>query len=159
MSSITVERTFDHPRDAVWNALADFGGIYRFHPLVEHSPLNDGPSQGLGAERTCHFYDGNHIQERVVDVQDQQAIEVEIFEGSMPLACANARFELESDQQTSTHLRMTLRYEPKFGVLGRVMDTLMMRRKFTGMMTLLLGALDEHLRTGELIGKDFRPAA
>lgn len=159
MSTTTVYRTLPHNLPAVWEALSDTAGIHRFHPLIERSPLRKGsPATGVGSERTCYFYDGNHIAERVTGSDPLRSIEVEIVEGSMPLRCARARFDLEAGPAASTRVRMTMTYEPKFGVLGRLMDSLVMRRKFTGMMTLLVEALDEHLRTGETIERGFSPA-
>lgn len=159
MSTVSIDRTLDQPLHAVWAAFDDFGGVYRFHPFVERSPLADNtPAEGLGAERVCHFYDGNHVRERVTGRDPLRSLDVEITEGSMPLRCANAHIELHPEG-TGTRVRMTMRYEPSMGVLGKVMDRLMMRRKFAQLLTTVLAALDEHLRTGETIGKGFRPRA
>jgi len=159
MSIVTVSRLIARPRDEVFAALADFGGIHRFHPLVERSPVNaDTKETGLGAERTCHFYDGNHIQERVVEFQQDSVLGVDIYDGTMPLASAAARFVLSSEGD-NTRVEMTMDYTPKFGIVGQAMNALVMKRKFTGMVTLLLAALDEHLRTGEVIGPEWRPSA
>ncbi|MCH9684072.1 MAG: SRPBCC family protein [Deltaproteobacteria bacterium] len=158
MATIQINRTVSHLPEAVWAAFADFGGVHRFHPMVEHSPLHESaPQQGLGAERTCHFYDGNEVQERIVRWTDQQAMEIEVFGGSMPLRDANVRIEL-SPRGNGTTVQISMHYVPKFGVVGRLMDTLMIRRKLSSTLGLLLDALDEHLRTGKPIGPDFAPA-
>ncbi len=49
----TVERraTFEAPRDAVWSALADFDGISRWAPNVDHSCAMTDVSSGVGAVR------------------------------------------------------------------------------------------------------------
>ncbi len=159
MSTLSITRSIAQPRPAVWQALADFGGVHRFHPLVERSPLHEGtPPQGVGAERTCHFYDGNQVQERVVEAQTDRALEIEMFAGSMPIRDARIRFELSATAGNTTEIRTTMRYVPKLGLLGRLMDTLMIRRKLSGTLDLLFDALDEHLRTGEPIGRGFVPS-
>ena len=159
MGSITVQRTVSHSPDIVWPALADFGGIYRFHPLVERSQVHPGtPTTGLGAERTCHFHDGNKIDERVVGFEDGKSLDVEIYEGTMPLKTARARMEIRPAGEGQTAVTMSMEYTPKFGVMGRAMDVLMMNRKFRQILTSVLAALDEHLTTGETIGPKFRPS-
>lgn len=160
MTTVTIERTIDQTLPTVWGAFADFGGVARFHPFVQRSPLGEGtPAQGVGAERVCHFYDGNHVRERVLRSEDMRSMEVEITEGSMPLRSAVALIELSPTSEGQTRVSMSMTYEPKMGVLGKVMDALMMRRKFGQMLGLVLAGLDEHLRTGQTIERDFRPAA
>ncbi len=159
MGTATAERTLPHDPQTVWQSIADFGGIHRFHPLVDKSPINAGaPSTGLGAERTCHFHDGNEIKERVVAFEDGRSLDVDIYEGTMPLASARARLEVIPSPNGRTTVRMSMEYTPKFGVLGKAMDALMMRRKFGSILDSVLAGLDHHLTTGETIGPKFRPS-
>lgn len=159
MSTVTTDRTLDHEPEAVWAALADFGGIYRFHPLVHSSPISPGaPATGVGAERTCHFNDGNHVLERVVEFEEGSHLVVDIVEGSMPLQSARARMEIRPASNGKTTITMRMEYIPKFGLLGKAMDALMLKRKFASILDGVLAALGEHLKTGEVIGPEFKAA-
>lgn len=159
MGTITAERVLSHDPETTWRAIADFGGIHRFHPLVERSPINAGmPSTGLGAERTCHFHDGNAIHERVTAFDEGRSLDVEIYDGTMPLQSAHARMEVIATDSGRAKIRMSMEYTPKFGVLGKAMDALMMRRKFSAILDSVLAGLDHHLSTGETIGPKFRPS-
>jgi len=154
MSEITISRAVSHSVANVWAALDDFSGIHRWSAGVETSPTNPGtPSRGVGAERNCHLYDGNHIQERITQVIDQRRLAIEVFDTSMPLKSADAAFDIEPTSDGGTSLTMTFHYVVKFGLLGKAMDGLMIRRKMTASLNNLLAALDEHLRTGETIDK------
>lgn len=148
------------PRAEVFAVLADTAGIHRFHPFIERSPLHEGtPAQGVGSERTCHFSDGNSVSERVVAFEADTSLRIDIYEGTMPLNAAAAQFTLSDAPGGGTLVQMDMDYTPKFGVLGQAMDALVMRRKFTGMLDLLLAGLDEHLRTGAVIDGSFTGVA
>lgn len=159
MAVITVQRIVNRPLDEVWDALADFGGVYRFHPVVESSPVKVGtPERGEGSERTCTFYDGNTIDERVTAYTDQQSMTVEILRTSMPLKRAVARFDVAPAPQ-GTSVTMTMDFEPRYGPLGWLMAELVMKGQFTKVLDNLLLGLEEHLETGAIIGQDWKPKA
>lgn len=160
MSVVTVSRVVSQPIARVWGALSDIGGVANFHPAVERSPLLDGsPERGVGAARTCHFYDGNSVEEVVLESINEKVLVIEITKGSMPLARAVATIEFTAEDDASTKVDFTMDYTPKWGPVGALMDAMMMRRQFTAMLTKVLGALDVHLDTGEAIGADFEIAA
>lgn len=155
MTVITVEQFVPRPRDEVFALLDDFGSIYRFNPVVETSPVPDGAkATGLGAERTCHFYDGNHIKERVTEHVPGERLVVDIYQGSMPLRHAIATFTL-ADAPNGTLVTMQMDYALKGGVLGKVMDAVMVRRQFAANLAGLLAGLDAHMQTGDEVGKDY----
>jgi hypothetical protein len=148
-----------HSVEHVWAAIEDFGGVHRYSAGVEASPINPGtPAQGVGAERRCALYDGNHIQERVTESIEQRKLSIEIFDTSMPIKSAQASFELKASDDGGCMLSMTMDYVVKFGIVGKAMDALMMERAMTKSLTNLLAALDEHLQTGELIEKGWQAA-
>lgn len=160
MSTLTVSRTLSHAPEAVWPILDDFGAIHRWSAAVESSPINAGtPDRGVGAERNCQLYDGNHIQERVTQVVEGRRLALEVFDSSMPLRSADAVFELAPALSGGTELSMTFTYVVKFGLLGKAMDGLMLRRMMTGSLNRLLAALDEHARTGNAIEQGWAPSA
>jgi uncharacterized protein YndB with AHSA1/START domain len=159
MSTIVVSRELPFSPKKVWKTLADFGGVHRFSAGVEASPINAGtPPTGVGSERNCRLYDGNHIQERITDFVEEERLALEIFDTSMPLERANAMFEVASTQAGCT-VTMTMDYVVKFGIVGRAMDAMMMRRMMTRSLGALLAGLDAHLATGEEIGQGWKPAA
>ena len=160
MAVITVSRETARPLSQVWSTLSDFGGVHRFSAGVETSPINPGtPSSGVGSERTCHLYDGNHIQERVTESIEGQKLGIEIFDTSMPLETAQAAFTLSPTPTGGTTITMTTDYVVKFGPLGKLMDALMMKKMMTANLNGLLAGLDHHLVTGETVGKGWRPGA
>lgn len=156
MSQIQVEHTVHAAQARVWAALADFGGIYRFHPRVERSPLLSEQAQGVGAQRRCEFHDGNQVVERVSAIEQGRSITIDIVEGSMPLARARAKISLEPIDAQRTSVVFDMDYDPKFGWLGKAMDRVMMRAQFKKILGEVLEGLDTHLATGAVIGPDGR---
>lgn len=159
MAAITVSRELASPVPQVWSTLADFGGVHRFSPGVESSPINEGtPASGVGAERTCHLYDGNHIQERVIESVVNERLSIEVFDTSMPIKSADASITLEPTTSGGTRVTMAMEYVVKFGPLGVVMDALMMKRTMTTSLDRLLAGLERHVETGETIAKGWKPS-
>ena len=153
MQSISVSRTVDATVSQTWDAIDDFGCIARFHPLIERSPITNGRSSGVGAERECHFYAGGHIKERVVAVDPERSTEIEFLEfGPFPMTRARARFDLRPADGGRTDVTFTMRYTPKFGPLGVLMAKTVMGVQLRKAIAGLLDGLDAHLRTGRTVG-------
>jgi len=159
MSRISINRTVDASSPEVWEILADFGGVHRFHPLVERSPLLSDNNSGVGATRRCEFYDGKSITERVIDWTEGRSMRVAIIEGDMPMDEAVAELSVRPIEGGRSEVTMTMEYEPSFGFAGKIMDKLMMRFMFKNMCGKVLDGLDTHARTGSSIGKKGKPLA
>ncbi len=158
MATIVVSRTLPVPVKKVWAVLADFGGVHRYHPGLESSPINAGtPETGAGSERTCRLYDGNHLQERITKFVEDQRMEIEIFESSMPLKSGHGVIEVRS-VDGGCEVVMTMTYVVKFGPIGLVMDALMMKGMMKKGLSALLAGLEGHITTGKTIAKGWKPA-
>ena len=141
MSVIRVEKPIGRSAATVWPLLADFGSIDYFNPYVSESRILDGaPESGLGAERHCDFADGsNWVRERVVDWRPGAGYTVDIYEGTMPIEKITTSLGVQPAAGDRSVGFMEMRYTPKFGLLGRIMDALMLRRMIT---KTLAGVLD-----------------
>ncbi|MBT8468693.1 MAG: SRPBCC family protein [Deltaproteobacteria bacterium] len=160
MGKITVSGTMSHSVDRVWSMLDDFGSVYLWSAGVESSPIIGGtPERGVGAERLCTLYDGNRISERVIESVDERNLVVDIYDTTMPLKSARGRFDLEKTSDGGTLVRITFEYVVKYGVLGKVMDALIIKRSLKKSFDNMLAALVEHLATGVHIQKGWQPTA
>lgn len=139
MASVTVHQTVDAPIENVWASWDDFGEIYKFNPNLKHSRLiENSQSSGKGAKRQCDMRDGkNWIREELVEYVPHQSMTIDIYEGTMPLkqAIATLRFKPLSSHQTQ--VSMTMEFEPKMCLHGKLMLP-MMKPKFAGMLRGLL---------------------
>ncbi|MBL4757682.1 MAG: SRPBCC family protein [Rhizobiales bacterium] len=127
-----------------WTLLSDFGNIDVFNPGVAKSYLLNGTQNaGVGATRQCDLTDGkNFLRERITDWQEGKSYTVSIYEGSVPIKDTQVRLSIEPDG-TGSILKMDMSYRPKFGLLGAVMDVLMLKRMMAKSMRSVVAGLDE----------------
>ncbi|MEM9069284.1 MAG: SRPBCC family protein [Myxococcota bacterium] len=155
MSEIVVERLLDRPRAEVFSLLADFKAFHKVYALVDKSPLHEGSAPtGVGAERTCYLTDGNQLHERIAAMEEGRSLTVDIYDSTMPIKSCTVRFEL-ADQGKQTKLTITATYKLKFGVLGKLMDAMAVKKQFTGNLNVMIAGIDHHLRTGEYIDESY----
>jgi len=160
MHHVHVDRVIDQPADAVWAKLDDFGGVYRYHPLVVTSPLANGIGSGLGAQRVCHFDDGNSIREEITAYEPGRELEIEIVDpGKFPLKRAVARLSVEPLGENRSRVDFEMNFQPKFGPLGWFLGKTVMVGQFRKILGSVLEGLETHLQTGEIVSRKPRPTA
>lgn len=84
MTGIHVTQRFDHPAEAIWAVIGDFGGLHRWHPRVRRLDLS-----WEGRIRTLHLVDGGRLVERL-EARNEAACRCVyvLVNGSLPLqAC------------------------------------------------------------------------
>lgn len=131
-----------------WNE--GFGDVYKFHPALIHSRILDSSpvKGGLGAIRQCDMKDGkNWAREEIIKSQTNKQIVIKIIEATVPLKTAIATFDLKKVNDDQTAVRLTMDFEPKMGLLGKMMLP-MMKKQFGGMLQDLLDANAAYLEKG-----------
>ncbi|MEM9164691.1 MAG: hypothetical protein AAGC54_16695 [Cyanobacteria bacterium P01_F01_bin.4] len=73
------------------------------------------------------------MREEVLEYVPNQCMKIDIYEGTMPLKCAIATLNFKQISRTRTEVTMTIDFEPKIGLLGKLMVP-MMKPKFKGML-------------------------
>ncbi|MXU66671.1 SRPBCC family protein [Oceanomicrobium pacificus] len=151
MATITVSRIVNAPVAEVWRSWDDFGTIDLFNPHLSRSfLLDEGAATGLGAKRQCDLKDGkNYIREEITAYVPERVMEIDIYDGTMPLRSAVARIEFEPLGPNRTEVQFTMRFTPKFGAIGRMMVPLM-KRQFSKMLGDLLDGNAGYIE-GELV--------
>jgi len=154
MSKIAQHIEIEATTEQVWNALADVSYVHHWHPKVERSPAQTDQLRGVGAQRTCHFYDGTHVTEEVIALREGQRIDIAIIEAGMPIRDAVATFVLEPLPGGGTGVTVEMAYQMKLGPVGWLMDRLMVRRMMTKMLGQVLEGLRAHVVDGVYVGRD-----
>jgi hypothetical protein len=154
MFQVEVNHKINAPAEKVWQTIDKFGQVYTYHPLVKHSKsINDLPT-GQGAERTCHFEDGNIIKERIINYEDNKKYQVEIYDpGKFPLQKAIGTLEVRSDDKARSNVTFIMDFQPKFGPIGWLMAHMVMKKQFSKILSKVLQGLDTHIQTGQIVGK------
>jgi uncharacterized membrane protein len=150
MAKVIVSKRVDASIAEVWASWDDYGNIDRFNPSITRSYLvtDDTQPTRVGSKRHCDLADGkNWLREEVIAYEPKQSLKIDIYDGSMPLNSAVATFEFESIAPERTRVRMTMEFEPKFGVLGRLMEPLM-KRQFAPMLQAMLDGNAAYVERG-----------
>ena len=160
MHKIVVQRQMKVPLHEAWEILDDFGGVFRYHPNVESSPIDNGIASGLGAERVCHFDNGDQIKERVTAYEEGQGYTVEIIDpGKFPLNTAEARLTLDSVDEDRSRFTFVMNFEPKYGPLGWIMGATVMQTQFRKVLGQVLEGFESFATTGETVSRRTELAA
>lgn len=153
MAKVIVEREVDVAVGdlfATWHD--EYADIYKYNPGVKHSKLlEDSPAEkGVGALRQCDFSDGkNWVRERIMEVTENKRLVIDIYDGSVPLKSAVATLDFTELQQNRSRVKMTMDFEPKFGLLGKLMAPLM-KKQFCGALLELLEGNASYATNGGL---------
>lgn len=153
MPTISKTLSIQAPHQRVWDALADYQNIHRFHPSVETVDQLSPRDRGLGAVRRCNFYDGTSLVEEITDWQEGRSLTVELSEFNFPFKAAKAQISARPDGNDRTEVTFEMEIVPKYGPLGWLMTHVMMRPMMQGMFKKVIAGLEHHARTGNLVGE------
>ena len=154
MARVTVTKTVKAAVSDVWKSWDAFGDIDRFNPQLKRSfLLQDSSPTGLGAARQCDLADGkNYIREKIVGYEPERKLEIDIYEGTMPLKSARATFDFREQGTSQTEVSMTMNFVPKFGLLGALMIP-MMKPQFKKVLQSMLDSNAAYVERGETVAQ------
>ena len=139
----TVEKSIsiDAPQEVVWKAIADFQGIGEFHPYIKTVDLLTENNGGLGSKRTCHFNDGSDIDEEIIEWVEGEKYTINGSNFSLPLKVLHGTVGVRTVDGMS-EAYMKIEYQPKFGLIGKLMSTMMMKRALSKRIEGVLAGLN-----------------
>ena len=130
MTKLQHQVTINAPIEKVWQNLADLESVKFTNPLVKTVKIISANKEGLGSARHCDFKDGKYVEERVTAFEPNTSISFELYKHQWPLVFMRWTNKIEKHGD-ATLLKSNTEYVLKFGIVGKIMDTLIMRRKFT----------------------------
>jgi uncharacterized protein YndB with AHSA1/START domain len=151
MGSFSKTTTIDAPKDKVWAVLADIGSIEKWSPGVTHSHSTSAEPGGEGATRHCDVGMGGKsasLEERAFEWREGEGYKIDVYESSMPMKSNVVTFALK-DAGSGTTVTVSPDYKMKFGPIGAMMDTLMVRKQFEKGVEGMLSGLKQYVETGE----------
>lgn len=131
------------PPAAVWAVLADFANVHRWSRAVRHSELVSAQPRGVGCARACHIPGFGRIRETVVDWQEGTGLSYEATPLG-PLGPSRNRWQVAPGPSGAVVL-VELSYRVRFGLVGRLLHRLVMRRKLARLLREVLGQLAGHV--------------
>jgi len=159
MTAVTVTRLVHASPSAVWDIISNVVTVANWHPAVESADLLSASPTGLGATRRCNFYDGTSVVEKVTEVEPGKRVHLVLSEFSLPMTRFEAEIVLSPADGGHTQATFILDYDMKYGVLGKAMSALIVQGQMSKLMNRVIGGLDHHVLTGEVVAADFTVAA
>lgn len=143
MTKFSTEIEIDAPAQKVWETLADIGNIYKWSPGVKFSKVTN-EVRGMGGSRHCDLPGNRFLEEAVVEYEKGKALTMRVMESNLPFQRADIHFTLKEDGN-HTHVTVQPEYEIKYGIIGKVMDLVMLRPSYRKGMRGLLKGLKKHV--------------
>jgi uncharacterized protein YndB with AHSA1/START domain len=136
----------DASPERVWRALAALDALERYDPGIAKSEIVTASREGLGSARRCDLKPGGWFKEKVADWRPNEALSFELFECSLPVRRLKHSYTLTPDG-AATIVRQRMEYELKFGPMGKLMDALMVRKKWDASIKGFFAGLKSYVET------------
>jgi ligand-binding SRPBCC domain-containing protein len=137
----------DAPPEKVWSVLASLDALDQYDPGVTKVEVVTPTREGPGAARRCDLAPGGWFKEKVADWKPNESLSFELFECTLPVRRLKHSYTLTPDGSgTMVHQRME--YELKFGPVGKLMDAIMVRKKWNEGIKGFFDALKHYVETG-----------
>ncbi len=158
MPTVATTRAINASSSNIWTVLSDFSNIQIFHPNVLDVDQLSQVDRGLGAERRCNFYGGDSAVEKIIAWDDErQFFTCTVTEIAAPILDVTAGMRVKAIDSQHCEVQIEMTYVPKWGILGKVLDVLVLRMAMRSTFNKVLKGLKHHVETGDLIGKNGKP--
>jgi len=146
------------PASMVWDVLKDFGNVSEWAPTVSESHYLTAQTEGVGTERHCHVVGFGDIQEHVTDWHEGQGFAYSVT-ALGPLAASNSSWWLTRIDDQATKLEVVFSYDIRFGLFGKILHKLVMRKKLEKSLPETLAATKKHVESHYLSASMKSPLA
>lgn len=150
MREITKRVTIDASAGRVWEVLADFGKVAPWAPTVIESRILDKSKKNkrVGTARMLRHRSNKEVEEVVTAWQERKGFTVEFPMAGGAIKSFSQQWSLEGTKDEA-QVTVVMRYDTRWGLVGRFVDLIMLKKHFSRELTLALAGLKHHVETGE----------
>jgi ribosome-associated toxin RatA of RatAB toxin-antitoxin module len=131
MTTLRNEITIQAPIEKIWEALSNIGMIEKYDPTVKKSSSLSSMQSGIGSARKVDMKDGkNWFEEKCPAWKTHEALTYELTACSFPVNKLKHTYSLEQFG-SQVKVKQVMEYEIKYGLLGKVLDAVMIRNSQT----------------------------
>jgi len=134
----------DAPLAEVWSVLASLDALDQYDPGIKKSEVVSDAREGPGSARRCDLAAGGWFKEKVTDWQPQRSVAFELFECTLPVRRLTHSYLLSANAG-ETLVRQRMEYELKFGPVGRLLDAIVVRKKWDAGVRAFFVGLKEYV--------------
>jgi ribosome-associated toxin RatA of RatAB toxin-antitoxin module len=129
MSTIHNEILINAPIEKIWAALTNLELLEKYDPTVKKSRLTSNQKTNVGAARRVDMQDGkNWFEERLTIFEPNKHLTFELTACSFPIHKLKHSYSFEKIDG-KIKVRQVMDYKVKFGVVGKLMDALIVKRQ------------------------------
>ena len=129
MATLHNEITVNASIDKVWGILTDLELLEKYDPTVKKSTLVSSEKTGMGAKRKVEMLDGkNWFEEKVTVWKANEALTYQLTDCSFPMKGLKHSYSFQK-LGNQTKVVQVMEYTVKFGLFGRLLDKLMIRKQ------------------------------
>ena len=116
-------------REALWGILANMEMLEQYDATVNSSKQVGDLKTGIGAKRRVTMKDGkNWFEEKVTVYEHGNALAYQLTDCSFPINGLKHTYSFEQNGEYTTVIQV-MEYEVKFGMFGKLLDTLLVRKQ------------------------------
>jgi len=124
--------------------LSDLEAVQHYNPAVKQANYITDHKQGTGAARACDLGKDGQVKERVIDWKPGEYITMELYESPWPVKFMQWKTTVKPTGE-GTLLSQTMEYQMKFGLLGSLMNTLVMKNKMDQTLAKVFESLKDYV--------------
>ena len=129
MATIHNEITVNASVEKIWEALANIELLDKYDPTVKKSTALSENKSGLNAKRKVLMLDGkNWFDEKVTVFKPNEALTYQLTDCSFPIKGLQHSYSFEKIG-SQTKVKQVMQYTVKFGLLGKLLDAMMIRKQ------------------------------
>lgn len=153
LSKAQAEVIVNLPRQEVWQRLRDLGIAHKYVPDLRDCRMTTEQREGVGTSRRVYTTSGMEMDETVIEWNEGQGFVIRLHDGDKPPppvfkeACFH--YIIEDAPGGSTRFLPTMTYTLKFGVLGRLLDALIINMIIRSQMKKVGLGLKQFYETGK----------
>jgi carbon monoxide dehydrogenase subunit G len=149
MTTLSHEIFIAAPVHKVWATLSDLCAVTQYNATVVSARIEGERSTGVGAYRVCELKPKGKVKERVTIWEPDRCIGLEVVESDWPIVFMNWETGL-APKDSGTLVTQAMQYQVKFGLLGSLLDTLVMRRKLDAAIADVFKRMKAHVEKVDL---------
>ncbi len=143
----SVSLLLEQSPERVWQLVSELDQAAKYLPDVERVEMLTAANGGKGASRRLHLSGGEQVDETVTDWREGTDIALQVQrEQKPPFPFADVSFEynLKGLSADATAVHLSLVYEPRFGLLGQVLDGLLLESRAEKKLMTVATALKQY---------------
>ena len=145
MTTLHNEIAINAPIEIIWEALSEMEGLENLDLNVKKSTAISQVKSGIGARRKVDMRDGkNWFEEKITDFKPNDAITYELTACSFPVQRLKYTYTLEKFGN-QIKVKQVMEYQIKFGLFGKLLDSLMIRKQYDKGIKGFFGGLKSYI--------------